>query len=385
MDVYGRLLTVPNFENHIELIYCAANNPDYWPEVLSAIQKSIDARSAMLGIDDVSNYTPLSAVRVGLVEDEKSLLASVGNRDIWTKALIDSGYTQFAPDHALLPYQQFLDSELFQDFAKPVDIYHTVGAYIDSRDSLSIRISFQRGKSQGAYDNHVVSYLDKLLPHIKNAVRLTKRIGELEAKEQLSTSLNSKPGDALILCNTARQCVYKNTEAEMLLSANQLIKENAGHLTMIGRYSGHSLQCAIQSLTRPIFGADFRSSTCHIYSQQIANKTKQYLIKLSHFSHNSAAIKMLDGLGSAGSLALIQIRDLDLSNDVNEPLLNQYYLLTPAEVEICQLIVNGASTAAIAEFRNRSESTVKTQIKNIMQKLNIHTQQKLIRFLNATC
>jgi two-component system response regulator NreC len=59
---------------------------------------------------------------------------------------------------------------------------------------------------------------------------------------------------------------------------------------------------------------------------------------------------------------------------------DSYYLLTPRERELLQLIAEGKSNKDVANMLNLSLYTVETHRGNIMEKLNLHTVPELILY-----
>lgn len=59
-------------------------------------------------------------------------------------------------------------------------------------------------------------------------------------------------------------------------------------------------------------------------------------------------------------------------------------LLTPAEIDVCQLIVRGLSTAKIADARGTSSETAKDQVKSALSKLSCENRVDIVRLAMAT-
>jgi len=80
------------------------------------------------------------------------------------------------------------------------------------------------------------------------------------------------------------------------------------------------------------------------------------------------------------------IRSLELEwlPDVQETL-KKVLGLTQAETEICQLLFANRDIAAVAEQRSASIETVRTQIKRILNKADVHSKAELIRLLAMLC
>ena len=81
-------------------------------------------------------------------------------------------------------------------------------------------------------------------------------------------------------------------------------------------------------------------------------------------------------------IVLVSKMTPDWPEDMPE-LLNDAFGLSPSEVDICALIADGHGAAQIAEIRQSSLATVRTQIKRIMAKTSCSTQAELVRLLHS--
>lgn len=89
-------------------------------------------------------------------------------------------------------------------------------------------------------------------------------------------------------------------------------------------------------------------------------------------------------LGEPLNCALVSIVDLSNTNPVNTDRLNMVYALTSAETVVCTLLVGGYTNGEIAEHRNVSPQTIKTQVSSIYNKTGVHNRSELIRLALKT-
>ena len=77
--------------------------------------------------------------------------------------------------------------------------------------------------------------------------------------------------------------------------------------------------------------------------------------------------------------------DLPVILDVlPQPLICGTQLLTPREIEMAKMVTRGLRNKAIAELLFVSESTVKTHLHSIFEKLGVRSRAELIAYCNAT-
>lgn len=87
---------------------------------------------------------------------------------------------------------------------------------------------------------------------------------------------------------------------------------------------------------------------------------------------------------SSANTALVKTTSIAW-NEANEKMLISAFGLTQAETDIIQAMVQGYSLDDIADQRNRSISTIRTQIKMILQKTELGSQKELLRLVTSIC
>lgn len=90
--------------------------------------------------------------------------------------------------------------------------------------------------------------------------------------------------------------------------------------------------------------------------------------------------ELLDVSGQSGLFVTMKVAKATWNPDL-APLMESAYGLTPAEIEILAGLVDSGSVAAVAETRNRSIRTVRTQMTHIFGKLGLSSQTELALFL----
>lgn len=75
---------------------------------------------------------------------------------------------------------------------------------------------------------------------------------------------------------------------------------------------------------------------------------------------------------------LVVINDLEQSEHTIQHLLSNLYELTPSEVEVAMHLLQGQSAKEIAEARQVSITTVRTQIRNLLMKTDTQRQSEFI-------
>ncbi len=96
----------------------------------------------------------------------------------------------------------------------------------------------------------------------------------------------------------------------------------------------------------------------------------------------SAAIQ--DKAVDEATLALLLIIDPEDTSRLSAESLSAFDVLTDAELSICELLIQGRSTPQVAEEREASVQTVRTQIKSATSKLGCNSRYDLLRLALMT-
>lgn len=87
---------------------------------------------------------------------------------------------------------------------------------------------------------------------------------------------------------------------------------------------------------------------------------------------------------SASALVLLLVVDPEATDRVNADGIHALGVLSQAELDVCRMVVDGHSTAEIAERRGTSAQTATDQIKSALAKLSCATRLDIVRLAMAT-
>ena len=85
-----------------------------------------------------------------------------------------------------------------------------------------------------------------------------------------------------------------------------------------------------------------------------------------------------------GATVLVLVVDPEDGSRLNTKGIASFGLLTPAELEVCDLLVRGFETREIADQRGTQIQTTRDQIKLVAEKLNCHSRLEILRLAMAT-
>lgn len=340
----------------LDLIYLAAGCPAYWADCLEAISNNIGAKSGMIGSDHLETGEHLGRFQFGMdTQFVKRLASDLRFCDLWTKSLTALRPEHFVTEKAFLLDQHADTTVFFLDVLKQIDVSHTIGTFVGERASIGTRIAFQRCSHLGPYSSTELSIMNRLLPHLQQAIAL----GALESPYSRFTELTLATIEQSLkpqfLLSRSGNTVAVSIGAEPFLQGDA-VKIINGKL-VIPELPPTQWQSAIES----VFQLKDSNSQSKVTLQLTSNKNMISTIALTRvhmgfsiFAHVSVESKLDD-----------QKQHIHCN-------------LTPGELKVLRFLCQGINPDQIAKELERSPHTIRTQIKSIKIKLNVSTVEKLI-------
>ena len=110
--------------------------------------------------------------------------------------------SQIAAGERHLPYKEYLDTEYYQDWWRPYDMYYTAGGRFVGRDGQSIKLSLPRSRRAGPYAEEQTAALTCYARHIVRAVALQRLAHERSADlsfELIAETYGLSPAETRLL------------------------------------------------------------------------------------------------------------------------------------------------------------------------------------------
>jgi len=233
-------------------------------------------------------------------------------------------------------------------------------------------IAFQFSAEHKSVPPQSVLTMNRLLPHIAKSIELGRSFSLL--RERYSAALAALDFVEVGMCISMGNGTFmsKNVEAQRIFSESDGINLDSSQRPVIrSRKSSEQLRESIAIIAQTSNGVD--AQTEFTFSIDRPSGRNPYLIEVSPLRDSAQE------LGESINAALIMIIDPDNSSHINVERLCSAYNFTRAENSVAQKLVEGWTLADIAEERNVSPETVKSQTKSIMQKTNTHKRSELIR------
>jgi DNA-binding CsgD family transcriptional regulator len=355
-------------------LYAAAAEPKRWEVFLQSMKNAIGGTACSILVRDkrpqgMGQHVVSIGVEESYVQAYKDYYSS---RNIVYEASL-----AIAPDNYIGTLQSCIDtdiyrkSEIYNDYARPQNLFHQCSALLANKESYAAAISFMRPECEGAYGDEHVQFLTMLAPHMRQAFQLHNTLRSYEMSVSGLNSALNQSETAMFLLDGIGRVQHFNTAGYRLIIEGNALRVQDGLLRPrlpedcpeFDRLVG--LTCATGA------GRGFCPGGVMLLHRRAGRPLH---CKLTPFYSDRSFLETRPS-------AILFVSDPDRSPVSRGEALRSLYGLTPSEAELADLLLAGDTVATAAEKRQITEESARTQLKTILRKTDIHRQAELLRLM----
>lgn len=342
-------------------------DPQFWVSALNAMARACGAASAQLLTFGPARFTPI--VAPGFSSDDIGDFVALDGTDpainIGLKAVQGSRIHDVIADVEYLPESRRNRDRLYSEFFRRFDGAFVASGTVARNDEATCNINLFFPERTGGLDDGGRRRLKRVLPHFTAAILLATRLEK--AALALAAGAWDVLGEAVVICSTDGGILHANEEAEHLFESGDPVGMRQGKI--FARTTG---------LADPLL------QSIGIAADPLAPRAR------SLFARSEGGIPFaLDvvplPMSSSAFLpaALLLIRKLLRSIQLDVDLLKVAHGFTPAECAVADGIIRRLSSAEIAKERGVSTETINTQVKSLLAKTECANRAQLTRVLEG--
>ena len=271
--------------------------------------------------------------------------------------------------------KEWLQSPIYLEYMKPLDIRHLLGADIYTKDGIECRLRITRGhdaKPFSVADRNLVRFL---LPHLKRSIQLHAKLDFLECERALFAGTVNRMLLGMISFAPDGTIVEMNQEAKRILAEKDGIWLSGNTLNIDSSHESRELQRMLRQAltgTAPVEGAaviEAMSVTRPSGRSKLGILIKT--IPLGQWSESrqrpAAAVFLRDPESNAAQ--------------PSQDLVRRLFGLTRMESQLALLLAEGFTLDEAAEKMNVRRNTARTHLRSIFCKTGVTRQTMLVRLL----
>lgn len=284
-------------------------------------------------------------------------------QDVVTNQAVKQSPGLFQSALPLLP--DFRPDQDYSRWENDQDMLDSAWLVVDTTPTHSFVLTIQRTVAQGPYQQSELDSLDRLVPHIRQAVQLYR---QLEARTQddatLAAVIDVLP-DATFLLDSLATVLHSNKAAKDLIDRERCLVVRDQRFNF-----------AEQDVHRAFFRASAMVVRSSMGKEDYCSET--LFLKRAGRSPLIFVIRPIESGELLAGGALVTVYEPDSRPLPRAVHIASYFDLSSAEAQVCERLVAGREVQAIADELGRSVETVRSHLKHIFQKTGCSRQGELI-------
>jgi DNA-binding CsgD family transcriptional regulator len=362
----------------IAQIYSAATGRQKWDPVLDAIASHCAAWAVQLIAVDKTKITSSSsmalfshantAVRPEMHLDYLRKYQFLDPRALKIVSLRESTWFHC---HEALSDEEVAASSFYQDFLIPYGGRYLSALPIYDDGAMTAVLCVLRGAGTVPLEPALIGWLNDLRPHLSEAMAIYRHLSELHVASLAGQAILDRMRHPVLLVDAARNLRFANAAGRNAIAAEKAVRMSG---TRLDGCNAADTTAIAQALNRLVVASPDMALRDSVALRLRGTAASQ------RFALSLSALRPSETGGAFGSmpLAMVLVHDGNLDYGSDPFALAQLYGLTPAEGDIGAMLTRGASPQEIAAQRNVAVSTVRTQVRSLMDKTNAKHQIDLV-------
>ncbi|HET8699840.1 MAG TPA: hypothetical protein VFO94_20325 [Gammaproteobacteria bacterium] len=363
----------------IDQMYAAALDQTAWPAVVHSLQAYFRCASSglynqHLGRRDVT-LVHLEGIDPYCV---RSYVTDHMSSNAWSDAPHLQAPGRIRTDQSLDEFHNqpgyYRTTAIFNEWMKPQDFIYTLGTNLAVDRDVRTKLYLYRSGRAGRFSSRDVASLQRLVPHLINAVTVARRVAaeRLHVRDALYVVDHLELGIAF-LDDTGR-VVRANTVADRLMQARDGLRIDNGCVTAAHRDDRTRLAKSV----RAAFDVHARLSVAPPRVARLRRASgkralQAFAIPLAHRGESP--------FGVPTAVAALIVVDPERAFTIPAEDLRSRYRLTDAEARLAQRLVQGVTLREAASQGGVTYGTARFYLANIFEKTGTARQSDLVRML----
>ena len=366
---------VRGFSRLVGDIYDAALDSTHWPAALRQTASFVQGVSA-------SVYWHNAATKSGDVYFEDGGIPSYW-RDLYFEKYIRLNPTSTRNFFAvageplatadLLPYDEFLQSRFYLEWARPQGLVDFVSATLEKTTTNAAMFGVFRHERHGVADQETRHRMRLIVPHIQRAVLIAKVIDFKQDEAAMMADTLDRFSAAIILVDAGGGIVHSNAAGHRMLAARDIIRASNGRLASgtpdLDATLGEAVSASAEGdaaldnkgISIPLTGPDGERYVAHVLPLTSGLRGD---VGRSHSA--AAAVFVHRATIEAPSLPEIMVKA---------------FKLTPTELRVLLAVVEVGGVPEVAEALGVAETTVKWHLGHVFAKTGTSRQVDLVKLV----
>ena len=368
--------TVPQIEQFSELIgqiYECALDPGRWESVMGEICRAFGFDVSTLSVLRLPVGSPTLQAVVGMDREWviRSLEYQAELAEVWggMERLMNFPLDEPVIASRVASPSVMETNRYFLEFAQPMGIYDSIAFAVVRSPGMVGGLSFNRRGTTVPFGDIDIEHLRLVAPHVRRAVTISDLFGLKAIEAATFGSVLDSFQFGILLVDRDLGIVHANAAARAMLDAADPIRSERGRAALADRSTQGALERAVREAAGD--GSTLGGKGIGIPASGKDNPRVVHVLPL-----RQGQIRRSVG---PRAVAALFIAPASLPGRMPADALAAIYDLTPAEINILELLVAGRTQAEIAATLGIAPSTVKSHLLHLFAKTGCGRQSDLVK------
>lgn len=362
----------------IDLIYASAEDRRRWAEALGAIRAELGDVVVNFLVNDLSNEERCLYIAADAPEDVIERYT-----EYYWKVDPGASAIPFLPEAEIVDYRriisesEFKSSEFYNDFLveSGAEQVHLLKLWQEDASVSNLSVVYRDASVSEREDTKIV--LSAILPHLRRAVRLDRRLFELEVEVGDRVAALDRIDKPVFILDEYGRVRFANYLADELLGSRDGLALEKGRLVGAKPSETTKLERLIDSALRPeILGSDIPVEAIQIFRPSFK---RPYSVLAAPLAVDSSL--SLPGTRARAVVTIIDPEHIAIPEDA---VLRGAFGLTPAEARLAAHLGTGLPLDKCAETLSITIETARSRLKDIFRKTETNRQAELVMLVHRT-
>jgi DNA-binding CsgD family transcriptional regulator len=358
----------------IEAVYAAGLDESLWSDALADVMHAVGGVAATLEVfeRDTARLTEFHYHDLP-PGNEVAYLDHYFSLNPRIPALIKGKPGDIVTDYTVLDERSMNRDAFYSAFLAPTGYRYFVGATFDASMSEAFLFSVQRAAKQGHVGRDETRKMRLLLPHVRRAFDMTRRLRRANAVDQSFRAALDWLSDGVALLRADGRVLYVNETFQAIARRGDGIRIRRGTVEIADRAGRGRFAKALGAAEKTSGGGAMDSDDIAVPRPAGASP---YIVSVRPLVR--AARERRGGDANI----IVFVRDPSQRNAATARMLRSLFGLTEAETDLARALQAGTTPNGYARARALSLNTVYTHLRRIKEKTRCRRMPELIRKLN---
>ena len=354
-------------------LYDAALDPALWTVALKGVRDFIGGASAGVVAKDASANRGFVCFDDGSIAPDYT--ASYFDRyvalDPCTNGHVFSTVETPVSTTDLMPYEAFLDTRFYEEWARPQGFVDYMGAAIDKTASTAVVFNVMRRQGDGMFDEVARRRMRLVAPHVRRAVAVGEAIDLKTAEAASLANVFDGLSTGIFLTDGRGRIVHANTAGRALLTNADGLYASGGRLVARNPEARQALGAVLAAADK---GAAAVGGGAVSFSTRDGERYAAHVLPLTSGNRRETA-------SAYGAVAALFVHKASINLPSQPESISRHYQLTPTELRVLLAIVEVGGVPEVAEALGIAATTVKTHLGSLYGKTGVSRQADLVKLV----